>query len=212
MKIGIIGSGNVGQALAQGFLKHGYEVMIATQNKAKSGELQSLLPKAKVGSFEEAARFGEIVVLTVKATAWESALTTAGPAHLKGKIVIDTMNPIAERPPVNGVLPYFTSINESLMERLQQKAPNVRFVKAFSCVGSALMVNPSIGGGKPTMFICGNDAEARKAVGKIVEQFGFEVEDLGPAEAARAIEPLCMLWCIPGLQKNDWSHAFKMLR
>jgi predicted dinucleotide-binding enzyme len=98
------------------------------------------------------------------------------------------------------------------MERLQQRAPAARFVKAFSCVGSALMVKPRLGGGKPTMFVCGEDPSAKQAVFQVLERFGWEVEDLGAAVAARAIEPLAILWCIPGFQRNDWMHALKLLR
>jgi hypothetical protein len=97
------------------------------------------------------------------------------------------------------------------MERLQREFPDARLVKAFSCVGNASMVNPRFAGGPPTMFICGNDDDAKRTVAGIVEQFGWSVADMGMAEAARAIEPLCMLWCIPGFLRNDWSHAFKLL-
>ncbi len=126
--------------------------------------------------------------------------------------MLDATNPIADAPPVNGVLQFFTGPNQSLMETLQARAPKARFVKAFSCVGNALMVNPQLPGGKPTMFICGADAGAKRQVTGVLEKFGWEVEDLGTAAAARAIEPLCMLWCIPGFRQNDWVHAFKMLR
>ena len=85
-------------------------------------------------------------------------------------------------------------------------------MKAFNSVGAAAMVNPAFAAGKPSMFICGNDPGAKAEVGGILDQFGWETEDMGGVEAARAIEPLCMLWCIPGFQKNDWAHAFKMLR
>jgi hypothetical protein len=98
------------------------------------------------------------------------------------------------------------------MEQLQREFPSVHFVKAFNSVGNALMVNPEFSAGKPSMFICGNDAEAKQTVSSIVEQFGWEVEDMGNMEAARAIEPLCILWCIPGFLHNDWAHAFKVLR
>ena len=98
------------------------------------------------------------------------------------------------------------------MERLQRSAPKARFVKAFNSVGNALMVNPKLRGGPPTMFICGNDGEARKEVAEILTLFGWDTEDMGTAEAARAIEPLCVHWCIPGFLKNDWVHAFKVLR
>ena len=129
----------------------------------------------------------------------------------RGKVVIDTTNPIGG-PPVGGVLQLFTGPNDSLMERLQRRAPKARFVKAFSCVGNAFMVNPDFGGQKPTMFICGSDAAAKTEVTKLLDQFGWETEDMGAVEAARAIEPLCMLWCIPGLTKGRWTHAFKLLK
>jgi hypothetical protein len=98
------------------------------------------------------------------------------------------------------------------MERLQKQLPKARFVKAFNSVGYSLMVDPKLKGGKPTMFICGNDEAARKTVTQILDQFGWETADMGKAEAARAIEPLAILWCIPGFLNNDWEHAFKMLR
>jgi predicted dinucleotide-binding enzyme len=126
--------------------------------------------------------------------------------------VIDATNPIAELPPENGVLRFFTSLDDSMMERLQKAYPRIRFVKAFNSVGHALMVNPDFPGGKPTMFICGNDENAKKEVKHILDQFGWETEDMGKAESARAIEPLCILWCIPGLQRNEWTHAFRLLK
>lgn len=213
MKIGVIGSGIVGQTLANGFLKHGYEVMIGTNDKRKHEELKGKTGgKARVGSFEDVAQFGEIIVLAVKGTAAEDALKSAGMTNLKGKTIIDATNPIADAPPINGVLKFFTSLDGSLMERLQKLAPLVYFVKAFSCVGNALMVNPDLDGVRPTMFICGNHVDAKKKVAEIVEQFGFEAEDMGGVEAARAIEPLCILWCIPGFLRNDWMHAFKLLK
>jgi len=109
------------------------------------------------------------------------------------------------------VLKFFTNLDESLMERLQREFSSVRFVKAFNSVGRACMVNPAFVGGKPTMFICGNDEAAKKVVSEILDQFGWETADMGKAEAARAIEPLCILWCIPGFLRNDWTHAFKLL-
>jgi predicted dinucleotide-binding enzyme len=213
MKIGIIGSGIVGQTLGKGFLLKGDDVMIGTNDLSKRGDLKTKMgEKATVGSFEDAARFGEILVLATKGTGAESSVTLAGVNHMKGKVVIDATNPIADVPPTNGVLKFFTSTDDSLMERLQRAAPEAKFVKAFSCIGNALMVDPDLGGVKPSMFICGNDTEAKKRVGAIVERFGFEVEDMGNAEAARAIEPLCVLWCLPGFLHNDWAHALKMVR
>lgn len=212
-KVGIVGSGIVGQTLANGFVKHGYDVTIGTNTASKREELSAQTNgKVKIGSFEDAAKFGEIVVVATKGTAAEAAVKAAGIANLNGKTVIDTTNPIADAAPVNGVLQYFTSQNESLMERLQALAAEAHFVKAFSCVGNALMVNPDFNGVKPTMFICGNDDVAKNDVKAILEQFGFDVSDMGAVEGARAIEPLCMLWCIPGFRTNGWTHAFKLLK
>jgi 8-hydroxy-5-deazaflavin:NADPH oxidoreductase len=125
--------------------------------------------------------------------------------------VIDACNPIEDAPPENGVLRFFTDINDSLMEQLQRLFRDAHFVKAFNSVGAPCMVNPQFAGGKPTMFICGNNEGAKKQVAQINEQFGWETADMGAAESARAIEPLCMLWCIPGFVRNDWTHAFKLL-
>ena len=128
------------------------------------------------------------------------------------KTIIDATNPIEEVPPVNGVLKFFTDQNYSLMEQLQSNYPESNFVKAFSCVGNSSMVNPDFGGQKPTMFIAGNNDDSKNVVKKILDTFGWEVEDMGKAEAARAIEPLCILWCIPGFLQNRWTHAFKLLK
>jgi predicted dinucleotide-binding enzyme len=212
MKIGVLGSGDVGQALAKGFIQLGHQVMIGTNSPAKAGELKSKMPSLTVGAFDQTAKFGDWVVLAVKGTAAESAVLMAGVDHLKRKIVIDATNPIADTPPTQGVLKFFTNLDESLMERLQRKIPEALFVKAFNSIGSGLMFKPNFGKQKPTMFICGNDAAARQNVGRMVEEFGFEVEDMGAAEAARAIEPLCILWCIPGFLRHDWTHAFKLLK
>lgn len=211
-KIGIIGSGVVAKTLGEGFLKHGYQVMLGTRNANKLAEwLNTEGGGANAGTFSEAAAFGDIVILAVKGTVAKSALDLAGVENLKGKTVIDATNPIADAAPVNGVLKYFTEMNHSLMEQLQAAFPEARFVKAFNSVGSAFMVNPSFES-KPTMFICGNNKEAKSEVKEILTQFGWETADFGMVESAGAIEALCMLWCIPGIAKNEWSHAFKLLK
>ena len=211
MKIGIIGSGDVAKALAGGFLRHDHEVMLGTRAPSKLADWATKYPKASVSGFSQAARFGDLVVLAVKGTAAAEALRAAGAANLAGKPVIDATNPIADAPPSNGVLKFFTNLDKSLMEQLQDEFDDVRFVKAFNSVGNACMINPQFKGGKPTMFICGNNEAAKKIVSGILDQFGWETVDMGKAEAARAIEPLCMLWCIPGFLRNDWVHAFKLL-
>jgi predicted dinucleotide-binding enzyme len=213
MKIGIIGSGVVAQNLGGGFLKHSHEVALGTREPAKLAQWGAKNPAAKILGFAEAAAFGEVVVLAVGGAVALDALGLAGAANIAGKTVIDACNPIGGGPPVHGVLSYFTTHTDSLMERLQKAYPGAHFVKAFNSVGAAQMVDPHFAGGKPTMFICGDDAAAKQAVEKLLDQFGWETEDMGPVEAARAIEPLCMLWCIPGIARGDWSpHAFKLLK
>jgi 8-hydroxy-5-deazaflavin:NADPH oxidoreductase len=211
-KVGILGSGDVGKTLAKGFLKHGYQVAIGTDHAEKLAEFKRENPQIETVTFEQAAQSGDIVVLCVKGTVAEKNIEKVK-RHLSGKTVIDTTNPIADAPPENGVLKYFTSLEESLMERLQKIAPNAQFVKAFNSIGSGLMINPDFRDNtKPTMFICGNNDDAKRKVYEILEKFGFEIEDMGKAESARAIEPLCMLWCIPGFLRNEWAHAFKLLK
>lgn len=212
MKIGIIGSGDVAKTLCGGFIGHQHEVVIGTRDTAKLQAWGKLNPAARIGSFSDAAKFGEVVLLAVKGTVAAEALRIAGVGNLAGKTVIDATNPIADVAPLNGVLTLFTDSKESLMERLQREFAAARFVKAFNSVGAACMVNPEFKGGKPTMFIAGNDAAAKGATTAILAEFGWETEDMGGAEAARAIEPLCVLWCIPGFRRNDWVHAFKVLR
>jgi 8-hydroxy-5-deazaflavin:NADPH oxidoreductase len=213
MKVGIIGSGVVGQTLAAGFLKHGHQVEIGTRDPAKLKDWSAKNPGAAVKPFAEAAVFGDLVVLAVGGEVAQQALTLIGSSALQGKTVIDACNPIGGGPPVNGVLPFFTPQNESLMEQLQKAYPSAHFVKAFNSVGSGQMVNPVFAGGRPTMFICGNDNDSKTTVAQILDQFGWDTEDMGAIEAARPIEALCMLWCIPGVGKNDWTpHAFKLLR
>ena len=212
MKIGILGSGDVAKALAEGFIKHGHDVKLGTRAPDKLADWLKKNPKAGVASVPDAAKFGEVIVLAVKGTAALDAARAATAANLAGKVVIDACNPIADAPPVNGVLKFFTDHNQSLMEQLQQVVKEARFVKAFNSVGNMCMVNPQFKGGKPTMFICGNDDAAKKTVTGILDQFGWETADMGKAKAARAIEPLCMLWCIPGFLHNQWVHAFKLLK
>jgi 8-hydroxy-5-deazaflavin:NADPH oxidoreductase len=206
MKIAILGSGDVGITLARGFEKHGYQVVMGTKRPEKKVDW-----KGELTSFADAARKSDVLVLVVKGGAAEEVIRAVAP-HASGKTVIDATNPIADAPPQKGVLKFFTNLDESLMERLQRLAPQANFVKAFNSVGRGLMVNPSLKGGPPTMFICGNSDAAKQQVVAILQKFGWDSEDMGAAEAARAIEPLCMLWCIPGFSRNQWTHAFKLLR
>jgi predicted dinucleotide-binding enzyme len=214
MKIGIIGSGIVGRVLATAFLKEGYEVTLGTRNASKEDLVKWKQEniKGKTASFKDTAAFGDIIVLATGGSVVEETIKLAGIENFSAKTVIDVTNPIAAAPPENGVLKYFTSLDESLMERIQVLIPAAKVVKAFNSVGNAFMYKPDFGGVKPSMFICGNDAEAKKTVTSILDAFGWETEDMGSVEAARAIEPLCILWCIPGITKGQWTHAFKLLK
>ena len=211
--IGILGSGTVGQTLGNGFIKHGYKVMIGTRDDSKLVDWKKQAGEnASVGSFKEAAAFGSTIVLAVKGKYANLALKDAGIQNINGKTIIDTTNPIEDAPPTNGVIKFFTDLNESLLEKLQKEFPQANFVKSFNSVGNVFMVNPEFAGGKPTMFICGNNEDSKQVIKEILDLFGWEIADMGKAEAARAIEPLCMLWCIPGMTKNEWHHAFKLLK
>ena len=215
MKIGILGSGIVGRVLGSAFIAEGNEVMLGTRDVQKAEVVKWLRenPAAKAGSFEETAAFGELIVLAASGDIIADVINAAYTQNFNGKVVIDVTNPIDHtKPPVNGVLPYFTKTDESLMEQLQKLLPDAKLVKAFNCVGNGFMYKPDFGGQKPTMFICGNDEAAKTTVTGILDSFGWETEDMGKVEAARAIEPLCILWCIPGILHNQWTHAFKLLK
>lgn len=211
MKLGVLGSGEVARVLASGFLKHGHQVKLGSRSPEKLSDWLTANPGGTTGTFAEAANFGEVVILAVKGTAAQEALTLAGENNLAGKTVIDACNPVADKPPVNGVFELFTGPNESLLEKLQAAFPAVHLVKAFNSVGAPRMIDPKYKEGKPTMFICGNSDAARKQVAALLDEVGWETADMGSVEAARAIEPLCILWCIPGFTRNEWTHAFKLL-
>ena len=209
-KFGVIGSGDVGQELAKGLRDIGHEVRIGSRDPRRLAgyTTETGIPN---GTFAEVAKWAEALVLAVKGDAAEAAIRLAGVENFAGKLVIDTTDPFTDDPPEDGVLRFFTGPNDSLLERLQKAAPRARFVKAFNSVGSALMVNPKFTGGRPTMFYCGDDPAARAEVARILDQFGWEGADMGSAVAARAIEPLAVLWCIPGFREDRWNHAFKLL-
>ena len=208
---GVLGSGEVGQTLAKGLKDHGYEVRIGSRTPSKLADF-SKQTGIQAGSFTEVARWGEALVLAVAGTGAEHALAMVGRDALRGKLVIDTTNPIGDAPPEGGVLKSFTAANTSLMEQLQRTYPEAKFVKAFNCVGVARMVDPDFHGTRPTMFYCGDDAGAKATVARILDQFGWEAEDMGGAVGARAVEPLAVLWCIPGFLRDSWTHAFHLLR
>jgi predicted dinucleotide-binding enzyme len=213
--VAVLGCGLEGKVLSDGFLKHGYTVVRGARDPAKlTGWLDKANPRgeASIGTFEQACIIGEIIVLCVPGASAEKTLHECGMKHLECKIIIDTTNPVAEPLKVeHGVEEYFTGPNDSLMERLQREVPEGRFVKAFNSVGHHLFVNPDFGEEKPTMFICGNDCDAKEEVSEILDKFGWSVSDMGHARSARAIEPLYMLWCIKAFTTGSNTHFFRFV-
>ena len=165
-----------------------------------------------MGTFEQAAQFGELLVLASLGRAASQVIELAGTANCDGKVLIDTTNPIADTPPVEGVLQFFTGPDQSLSEQIQAQVPAARVVKAFNSVGAPRMVDPHFDEGTPTMFLCGDDPAAKAVVSGLIRELGWEPFDCGGIVAARALEPLCVLWCIPGFVHNQWTHAFKLLQ
>jgi hypothetical protein len=212
MKIGILGTGDVGRVLGAGFAALGHEVMIGSRDPQKAevkGWLEKAGAKASAGTFAEAAAFGDMAVLATLWTGTENALKLAGPQNLIGKTVIDTTNPLDFS---TGAPRLSLGHSDSAGEKVQGWLPQSKVVKAFNHVGNAHFVKPQFPDGPPTMFICGNDAGAKKTVTGILEGFGWSVIDIGGIEGSRLLEPLAMLWIMYGFRTNTWSHAFKLLR
>jgi 8-hydroxy-5-deazaflavin:NADPH oxidoreductase len=214
MRIGIFGTGEVGRALGKGFLTLGHEVKLGAREAANEKALAWVKesgPKASSGTFAEAAEFGELVVLCTLGVAYESVLKAAGSQRLEGKVLIDTTNPLdfsKGKPPGLAV-----GHTDSGGEQVQRTVPGARVVKAFNIVGNASMFRPEFPGGPPDMFICGNDADAKRQVTSILNDFGWpEVVDLGGIERSRYLEPLCITWTLYGVATKQWGHALKMLR
>lgn len=214
MKVGILGSGDVGQALGTGFANLGYEVKIATR-EAPNDKLKEWLNKTKskktsTGTFEETAKFGDIVVVAVKGEIVEKALKLAGPKNFEGKTVIDVTNPLdmSSSPPK-----LLVGFNNSSGEMVQKALPKANVVKTLNIIGNSMMVNPKFKEGEPDMLVCGNSESAKRQVEKILKELGWKnITDLGGIEQSRIMEPLCILWVTYALKNNTWTHAFKMLR
>jgi predicted dinucleotide-binding enzyme len=209
VKVGVLGSGDVGRVLASGFIGLGHEVKVGTRDPEKLRQWADAAgTNASLGSFEEAARFGDIIVLSTLGSGTESAIRMAGTGNFDGKVVIDTTNPLDFS---SGAPRLSVGHTDSLGEQVQRLLPAARVVKAFNTVGNALMVNPQLPGGPPDMFLCGNDADAKKIVSQICENWGWGVIDLGGIDASRYLEPLCLVWVLHGFRTGKWMHAFKML-
>ena len=209
MKVGILGTGEVGKALARGFVSRGHEVMIGSRSEEKAQAVGAEVDAAG-GTFADAASFAEVAVLALLWSGTEAALEAAGPDNLAGKVVIDATNPLVfhEDGPPDLALGH----TDSGGEQVQRWLPDSRVVKAFNIVGNTLFFRPELPGGPPTMFICGDDDEARRTVAQIIEDFGWpEIVDVGGIEGARLLEPVCILWVVYGVQSGGWEHAFKVL-
>ncbi len=213
MKIGIIGTGDVGKALGKGFAGLRYDVMMGSRDP-KSEKVQTWVKEtgahASAGTFAETAAFGEILTLATLWSGTENALSLAGANNIAGKVIIDCTNPLVFTP--NAPPSLALGHTDSGGEQIQRWAPQSHVVKAFNIVGAAHMVNPSFAGGPPDMFICGNDAGAKKTVTDILTSFKWNTTDIGGIEGARLLEPLCILWVTYGIRTGGWNHAYKMLK
>ena len=213
MRVAILGTGVVGKALGQAFITLGHEVKMGSRD-AKNEKAQAwakeMGPKASAGTFADAAAFAEIIVLATLGMANESALTAAGAANLRGKILIDTTNPLDTS--TGGTPKLAIAGSDSGGERVQRLVPEALVVKAFNTVGAPQMFRPSFPGGPPDMFICGNDEGARKKVASLLGEFGWGVVDIGGIEGSRYLEPMCITWVLAGIHGGNWNQAFKLLR
>ena len=216
MNIGILGSGEVGRKIADGCINLGHHVMIGTRNPEKE-ELQNWIdnPKYKesafVGSFAEAASFGELIVLSTLWEGTENAINLAISSNFNDKIVVDTTNPLefAKDTPPKLSLGY----DKSAGETIQSLLPNSKVVKAFNTVGIPHMIHPNFPGGPPTMFICSNFKDAKDMIiQELLTPFGWDTIDIGGIEQSRLLEPLAMIWITYYIQTGSGNHAFKLLK
>jgi predicted dinucleotide-binding enzyme len=212
MKIGILGSGTVGQTLGAGLAAHGYAVMLGTRDPSQEKVrewVQNTGHGVTAGTFGETASFGELIVIATLFGGTKNALELATPAALKDKIVIDATNPL-EFTKAGPTLA--AGFDDSAGERIQKQLPESKVVKAWNIVTAKTMVDPVREEGVPDMFIAGNDAEAKVAVTKLLQEFGWPVIDVGGIEGARMLESLGMLWIRYGIDNKQWTHAFKLLK
>ena len=213
MRVGVLGSGQVGQRLAAGFRGRGHEVMIGSRDPAKPELVRWLSGEGagiEAGTFAAAAAHGELVVLAVLGNAAEQAIAEAGPETFSGKVVIDAMNPLD----FSGGFPPKLSIagQDSLGERVQRALPDARVVKAFNTIGSPYFVDPSFSNGHPTMLIAGDNEDAKRGVADVLADFGWsQTVDIGGIEGSRELEAICIAWVKIGGARGAWDHGFSLL-
>jgi predicted dinucleotide-binding enzyme len=211
-RVGVIGSGSVGRALAAGFASRGHEVTIGTRHPEENDDLQAWAAQhdnVAIGSFAAAAEGGEIVVLATRGTAVEQAIATAGPQHLAGKVVIDATNPLDFS---GGGPALAVGHTDSGGEIVQRAIPDAHVVKAFNTVGNGLMVDPQLPGSRPTMFIAGDDVAAKATVADALNDFGWDALDIGRIEQSRQLESLCLLWvAAAGARGGRYDHAITLV-
>ena len=210
VRVGVLGSGDVGKVLAAGFASLGHEVTIGSRDPEKLREWASASARMSAGTFAEAAAYGDILVLATLGAGALDAIRLAGLDAFDGKVLIDATNPLDFSKGMPPTL--FVGTTDSLGEQVQRLIPKARVVKAFNTVGNAHMIHPQFPGGPPDMFLCGNDAEGKKIVSQICEAFGWGVVDIGGIEGSRYLEPMCMTWVLYGALSSSWNHAFKLLR
>ncbi|HEY1728586.1 MAG TPA: NAD(P)-binding domain-containing protein [Candidatus Baltobacteraceae bacterium] len=210
MNVGILGSGEVGKALARAFVSRGHIVTIASRDPKRLTDFVHEHPdKLHAATFEETARAGELLVLATAFTVAKDAIELAGTANIAGKVLIDVTNPLKLE---QGKAPTLSvSGNDSAGESVQRWLPGVSVVKSFNTIGHEHFVDPKFPNGPPTMFVAGNDDKAKNTVEQIAESFGWAVVDAGTIEASRYLEAMSMLWLSYTIRTGDAQHAFKWL-
>jgi 8-hydroxy-5-deazaflavin:NADPH oxidoreductase len=209
MKIGVLGAGAAGRTLARGFLGRGHPVMIGSRNPAKLADWQVAEGRGvRSGTYAETAAFADLVVLSVLGTAAEDVLRSAGPDRLTGKVVLDASDPLDFSSGRPGL---FVGTTDSLGERLQRLVPGAFVVKGLNTVLADVMVDPSLTGGDPDMFIAGDSEEAKRTVTILLAEFGWPVVDLGGIESARWLEALSLAWVVYSHRTGKTHHAFKLI-
>ncbi|GAA1251650.1 NAD(P)-binding domain-containing protein [Kitasatospora nipponensis] len=198
MRIGIIGTGTVGQTLAGKLLALGHEVMLGSRSSANPAVrtwAQEAGPLAHGGDFEQAAAFGELIVNATSGTVALLALEAAGAASLAGKVLIDVSNPLVFSP--DGQVSLDPVNTDSVGERIQRAFPEARVVKTLNTLAAPVMVDPTRVPGHHQLFVAGEDAGAKAEVVALLETFGWpaaDIVDLGGIQAARGMEMLMPFW------------------